>query len=202
MELVEESAPQDPLQQFERWRRHAEEEGELQPDAMAMATAGLDGRPSARFVMLRGLDECGFIFYTNYDSKKALELGENPWGSIAFYWTKCGRQVRAEGSVEHLTVEESDTYFESRSRESQIAAWASPQSQLITDRQWLERRWQEGEVKFPEQLPRPKWWGGFRLRPDVIEFWQQRPHRMHDRLRYQKRDDGTWSLERLAPWCG
>ena len=199
MELVEESAPQDPLQQFGRWRRHAEEAGELLPDAMALATAGMDGRPSARFVMLRGLDDHGFVFYTNYNSRKALELEESRWGSLAFYWPKCERQVTAEGTVERVTAEESDAFFQSRSREAQIEAWASPQSQVIADRQSLERRWQETEAQFPEQPPRPEWWGGFRLQPEVIEFWQQRPHRIHDRLRYRKKDDGRWSLERLAP---
>ena len=199
MELLEESAPQDPLQQFERWRRHAEEQGELQPSAMTLATAGADGRPSARIVMLRGFDERGFVFYTNYNSRKAVELGENPWAGLAFNWPGCGRQVRAEGPVERVTAEESDAYFQGRPRESQIEAWASPQSQVVAGRQWLERRWQEQGAKFPDQLPRPEWWGGYRLRPDVVEFWQQRPHRMHDRLRYRKRDDGRWSLERLAP---
>ena len=199
VELTEESAPQDPLQQFRRWQQHAEDLGELLPNAMALATAGVDGRPSARFVILRGLDERGFIFYTNYNSRKALDLEENRRGSLAFNWPRSQRQVIAEGAVDRVTSEESDAYFESRPRETQVEAWASPQSQVIPDRQWLERRWQEREAELPEQPSRPEWWGGYRLQPDVIEFWQQRPQRMHDRLRYHKKDDGTWSLERLAP---
>ena len=199
MELVEESSPQDPLQQFDLWRRNAEEAGELLPDAMALATASADGRPSARFVMLRSLDERGFVFYTNYNSRKALELSENRWGSLAFYWPKCERQVTAAGTVERVSPEESNAFFRRRPREAQIEAWASAQSQVIANRNWLENRWRECEAEFPDQTPRPEWWGGYRLQPDVIEFWQQRPHRIHDRLRYEKKDDGRWSLERLAP---
>ena len=199
MELVEDSAPRDPLRLFELWRQDAEEAGELLPGAMALATASADGRPSARFVMLRSLDERGFVFYTNYNSSKALELEGNPWGSLAFNWPKCQRQVTAEGTVERVAPEESDAFFQGRSREAQIEAWASPQSQVIADRQWLEARWREWEAKLPEPAERPESWGGYRLMPAVIEFWQSRPHRMHDRLRYQKQDDGSWSLERLAP---
>ena len=199
MELLEESAPRDPLQLFQLWRRDAEEVGDLLPDAVALATASADGRPSARFVMLRSLEERGFVFYTNYNSSKALELEENSRGSMAFNWPKCQRQVTVEGSVERVSSEESDAFFQSRSREAQIEAWASPQSQVIADRQWLESQWQEWEAKLPDQAQRPEWWGGYRLGPDMIEFWQSRPHRIHDRLRYQLQADGTWSLERLAP---
>ena len=199
MELSEQRAAEDPIKHFERWRREAQEAGEIQPDAMALATSGKDGHPSARFVMLRRLDQRGFVFYTNYSSRKAKELAEVPWGSLAFYWPRCERQVRVEGPVEPVGEEESDAYFQSRPRDSQLETWASPQRKVIPSRTWLERRWQGSEDKFPEQVPRPDWWGGYRVSPNVVEFWEQRPHRMHDRLRYQRQDDGTWSLERLAP---
>ena len=199
MELTEKQAARDPIHHFESWRQHAYEAGELQPDAMALATVGKNGRPSVRFVMLRGVGDQGLVFYTNYESRKGEELAENRWGSLAFYWPKSERQVRAEGLVERVTPEESDAYFEVRPHEAQIEAWASPQSQAISNREWLESRWKNMEAKFPERVPRPESWGGYRLRSILVEFWQQRPHRMHDRLRYQRRDNEAWSLERLSP---
>ena len=198
-ELLEDSAARDPFQQFALWQQQAEEAEEDPLDVIALATSSPEGRPSVRFVNLRGVDERGFVFYTNYEGRKGQELGSNPWGSFALFWRKCQRQVRVEGSVERISAGESDVYFRSRPRESGLETWASPQSRVIPDRKWLENRWQEFNAKFPEEPPRPEWWGGFRIRPDVIEFWQSRPYRMHDRLRYQKRDDGTWSMERLSP---
>ena len=199
MELVEEDATTDPIQQFKSWRQEAHETGEAQPDSMALATVGKDCRPSARFVMLRAVETEGFVFYTNYSSRKAQELADNPWASLVTYWPRSERQVRVEGVVERVAEGVSDAYFLIRPRESQLEAWASPQSQVIPNRAWLEGRWRDYEDKLPEQVLRPDWWGGYRLRPSVMEFWQQRPHRMHDRLRYQKEGDGKWSLERLAP---
>ena len=197
-ELTEEDSPADPMEMFLRWRAYAFELEEYQPDAMALATVR-DGQPSTRFVMLRGADEHGLVFYTNYTSRKYLDLVENPEASIALYWPRCERQVRVEGVVERISEEESDTYFETRPRESQIEAWASPQSRVIDGRDWLERRWRRHQAEFPDRVPRPEWWGGFRIRPSVVEFWQQGAHRMHDRLLYRKREDGSWSLVRLAP---
>lgn len=199
MELVEERVPQDPVVQFERWLRYAEEVGEFQPYAMALATVSEDGRPSARFIMLRLIDSRGFVFYTNYNSRKARELAQRPWGSLVFYWPKCERQVRVEGHVDRITREESDEYFLSRPRESQIEAWASPQGEVIPNRAWLEQHWEDCEAKFPGHVPRPDWWGGYRLQPETMEFWEQRPHRMHDRLLYEKQGEKAWSLKRLAP---
>ena len=149
--------------------------------------------------MLRGVDPRGFVFYPNYDSRKAQELAENPWASLVFYWPRTERQVRVEGVVERIAPKESDAYFLTRPRDSRLEAWASTQSRVIAGREWLEQRWKETEARFPDEVPRPEHWGGFRLKPEAIEFWQQGPHRMHDRLRYQNRDDGTWSLDRLAP---
>ena len=199
MELVEERAPKEPIRQFERWRQDAFDAEEPQPEAMALATVSAGGRPSARMVMLRGVDGRGFMFYSNYDSRKAREIAENPWASVVFYWPKTQRQVKVEGSVERLAAEESDAYFQTRPRESRLEAWASPQSRVIAGREWLEDRWEETAARFHDQVPRPEHWGGFRLKPDVVEFWQQGPHRMHDLLCYRRGDDETWSPERLAP---
>ena len=196
--LTENGSPADPMQLFRQWRAHAYELVEYQPDAMALSTV-MDGQPSTRFVMLRAADERGLVFYTNYTSRKSLGLAENPRASVALYWPKCERQVRAEGVVERISEEESDAYFETRPRESQIEAWASPQSRVIDGRGWLESRWRRHETEFPDRVPRPEWWGGFRMRPSAVEFWQQGAHRMHDRLLYRKRDDGSWSLDWLAP---
>jgi pyridoxamine 5'-phosphate oxidase len=149
--------------------------------------------------MLRALDQRGFVFYTNYHSRKAMELEENPRGSLAFNWPSCKKQVTAEGTVRRIEAAESDVFFQTRPREAKLEAWAFPQSKVIPGRQWLERLWQENEAKFPDGIPRPGWWGGYRLQPDLIEFWQQDPYRIHDRLRYRKSDDGTWELDRLAP---
>ena len=199
MELLEKHAPKEPLPLFQIWRDDAEARGVLQPDAMALATVGSDGRPSVRFVMLRGLDEHGLVFYTNYTSRKAVELSENGWASLAFYWPQSERQVRVEGEVARIPDDESDTYFSSRPREAQLETRASRQSVAIPSREYLERRWQTHDRRFPGEAPRPEWWGGYRLRPTSIEFWQQREHRMHDRLRYQLQSDGNWRIERLSP---
>ena len=198
MELLEKNALQDPIEQFIRWREEAREAGEPQTGHIALATAGKDGRPSVRFVILRSVDERGFVFYTNYTSRKAREMDENPWGGFALHWPVSERQVRVEGAIERISSEESDAYFHIRPRESRLETWASPQSRVIDGRPWLEARWMKFEAEFTESVPRPDWWGGYRLVPEVVEFWQQRPHRMHDRLEYYK-DAGVWAVRRLSP---
>ena len=199
MGLFEEDAAEDPIEQFGLWRQDAVDAGERQPDAVSLATATTDGRPSVRFVMLRGVDNRGFVFYTNYTSRKALELEDNGAASLAIYWPLCERQVRVEGVVQRLPSEQSDAYFQTRPREARLETWASPQSRVIDGREWLERRWRERDSRFREGVPRPEWWGGYRLHPSAIEFWQQGEHRMHDRLLYRRLDDGSWKRERLAP---
>ena len=198
MELLETEVLQDPIDQFVRWRDEAREAGEPQTSHIALATAGKDGRPSVRFVILRSVDERGFVFYTSYTSRKAREMDENPRGSFALHWPVSERQVRVDGAIQRISPQESDAYFHTRPRESRLETWASPQSRVIDGRPWLEARWRRFEAELGESVPRPDWWGGYRLVPEVVEFWQQRPHRMHDRLEY-RRDAGVWTIRRLAP---
>ena len=166
---------------------------------MTLATATRAGVPSARIVLLKGVDDRGFVFFTNYQSHKGRELTENPVAALVFLWTPLERQVRIEGSVERITAEESDTYFHSRPLESRLGAWASDQSRVIPDRNLLEQRYQELHLKYQgQEIPRPPDWGGFRVIPSVIEFWQGRPSRLHDRLRYRLQEN-HWLIERLAP---
>jgi pyridoxamine 5'-phosphate oxidase len=167
--------------------------------AMTLATADQDGCPSARTVLLKDFDERGFVFYTNYDSPKARALAGNPRAALVFHWPDRERQVCVSGPVARLSDEESDAYFLTRPRESQLGAWASPQSRVIASREELDRRVAECERRFADrEVPRPPYWGGFRLAPEVVEFWQGRPSRLHDRFRYRKAA-GTWVIERLAP---
>jgi pyridoxamine 5'-phosphate oxidase len=167
---------------------------------MTLATATPDGRPSARVVLLRGHDENGFVFFTNYGARKGDELATNPRAALVFYWPEIDRQIRIEGRVERATPQESDAYFQSRPRGSQLGAWASPQSEVIASREVLEARLHEVEARYPEgPVPRPPFWGGFRVVPDSIEFWQEGPSRLHDRLRYVRLASGGWRLERLSP---
>ena len=166
---------------------------------MTLATVGQDGQPSARTVLLKTVDERGFIFYTNYDSRKGRELTENPAAALTFFWSELERQVCVAGTVTKLTAAESEVYFKSRPRGSQIGAWASNQSEVIPDRAVLEARWRELEQKFPDTVPLPPNWGGFVLKPARIEFWQGRPSRLHDRFSYVRQADGTWRVERLSP---
>ena len=168
-------------------------------NAMTLATVGQDGQPSARTVLLKTVDERGFIFYTNYDSRKGRELTENPAAALTFFWSELERQVCVAGTVTKLTAAESEVYFKSRPRGSQIGAWASNQSEVIPDRAVLEVRWRELEQKFPDTVPLPPNWGGFVLKPARIEFWQGRPSRLHDRFSYVRQADGTWRVERLSP---
>jgi pyridoxamine 5'-phosphate oxidase len=195
--LRESEADPDALAQFRRW--FAEAAGLPQPEAMTLATATVDAEPSARMVLLRGLDERGFVFFTNFDSRKGRELLSNPRAALVFYWAAQDRQVRVEGRVEPVSAAESDAYFAGRARGSQLGAWASPQSEVIPGREFLEKRMRDLERRYAgQEVPRPPHWGGWRVVPEVIEFWQGQPNRLHDRLRY-RRQEGGWSLERLAP---
>jgi pyridoxamine 5'-phosphate oxidase len=197
--LAEADVDPDPVVQFGRWFEQAERSGLLEPHAMTLATATPDGRPSARMVLLRGFDERGFCFYTNYESRKGAELAANPRAALVFWWDKLERQVRIEGHIERTSRAESEAYFASRPPGSQLSAAASPQSRVIDDRAALERRVAELATTVPDgRLPLPEFWGGYRLVPEVVEFWQGRSNRLHDRLRYRRAGDG-WRIERLAP---
>ena len=190
----------DPIKQFIGWLQEAESAEIPQPDAMTLATCGRDGRPSARIVLLRGVDEYGFVFFTNYRSRKARNLEENPVAALTFHWLPLSRQVRVEGTVMPLGSSESDRYFAQRPRGHQIAAHASPQSQVIPDRCVLANQFVEISRKFEAKaVPRPRHWGGYRIAPDMVEFWQEGENRLHDRLRYRRDHTGCWVLERLAP---
>jgi pyridoxamine 5'-phosphate oxidase len=198
--LREEDLDPDPIRQFQGWLAEAALSEVAEVNAMALATATPDGRPAVRMLLLRGVDERGFSFFTNYDSRKARELDANPYAAMVFFWHDLERQVRVEGRVERVSAEESDRYFHSRPAGSRLGAWASPQSAVIPGREVLEARFGELQRHHADNvIPRPENWGGYRLVPDAIEFWQGRPNRLHDRLRYSRRDQGGWLIERLAP---
>jgi pyridoxamine 5'-phosphate oxidase len=197
--LREQDCDPDPIRQFDHWLQAAISAGLPEPNAMTLATCTPDGRPSARIVLLKGLDERGFVFFTNYLSRKGHELHDNPRAALVFYWAALERQVRAEGIVEKVTAEESDAYHRTRPRGSQFGAWCSFQSEVVAGREVLEERLRELEATFGAgEVPRPPHWGGYRLRPVSIEFWQGRPNRLHDRIRYRL-VDGKWIMERLSP---
>lgn len=191
----------DPVELFQSWFAAARKSGLFLPEAMTLATATPDGRPSARMVLLKQADSDGFVFFTNYTSRKAGELDANPWASLLFHWPILQRQVRVEGRVERVSREESAAYYHSRPRGSQIGAWASDQSSRVDDRATLERRVKEFEAKFGEgEIPLPDHWGGFRVIPHRIEFWQGRPFRLHDRVIFERTEDGdAWTTHRLYP---
>jgi pyridoxamine 5'-phosphate oxidase len=198
--LREQDADPDPFRQFERWFVQATEAGTSQPEAAAVASATPDGRPSVRMVLVKQTGPDGFVFYTNYESRKGVELTANPRAALLFHWQRLGRQVRIEGPVERVAREESLAYAHSRPRGSQLSALASPQSRPIPSRDWLEQRAAELEDRYAgQELPLGESWGGFRLRPERLEFWQHRQSRMHDRLLYTPDSAGGWKVQRLAP---
>lgn len=198
--LDEKQVDPDPLKLFAKWFEAAVASGSRLPESMTLATANADGKPSARVVLLKGFDERGFVFYTNYRSAKGRDLEENPRAALVMYWVGLDRQVRVEGEVEKVSIEESDAYFKTRPRESQLGAIASPQSQVIESRDVLERRHDELEEEYRDrEVTRPKHWGGYRVKPNRIEFWQNREGRLHDRILYQRTADGSWTINRLAP---
>jgi pyridoxamine 5'-phosphate oxidase len=197
--LLESDVDCDPLAQFRRWYADAEAAGIRMPQAMALATASAVGAPSVRMVLLKGIEDGEFVFYTGYVSRKAGELAANPNGALLFYWDPLGRQVRVEGSVRRVSAEDSDAYFATRPHGAQLAAAASRQSAVLSSRAELDARVAELEQRYAgEEVPRPDHWGGYRLAPELYEFWQHREDRAHDRLRY-RRDGGNWILERLSP---
>jgi pyridoxamine 5'-phosphate oxidase len=189
----------DPIKQFESWFTAAFNAHILDANAMTLATC-VDAKPSARVVLLKDFDERGFVFFTNYASGKGEQLEKNPNAALVFYWMEVERQIRIEGKVEKTSREESEEYFHSRPFGAQLGAWASPQSQVIDARRVLQARLEEMKQRFPEgQIPLPPHWGGYRVKPDRIEFWQGRPDRLHDRFRYTRQKDGSWRIDRLAP---
>jgi len=199
-DLDEKTADRDPLKLFQLWFDEAIASGSRLPEAMTLATATKEGRPSGRVVLLKQLDQQGFVFYTNYNSRKGRELDGNPFASLVCYWVQLDRQVRVEGEVERVSAAESDEYFATRPRESQIGALASPQSEVIESRKFLEQRFHDFEAMYRDRaVTRPAHWGGYRLKPELIEFWQNREGRLHDRILYERQGDGSWSIKRLAP---
>ncbi len=189
----------NPFVQFEKWIKEAIEAQVNEPNAMTLCTATKEGKPSARIVLLRNFTEDGFIYYTNYTSRKGIEISDNPNCAILFFWPELERQIRIEGEVQKQTSEESDLYFNTRPRESKIGAWTSSQSKVISDREVLNKEFEINSNKYPtDMIPRPVFWGGYIVKPLTIEFWQGRPNRLHDRILYTK-ENNNWKIDRLAP---
>ena len=197
--LTEANAPADPVELFTAWMNEATEAGLRLPNAMTLATVTQQGHPAARMVLLKAVEHGGFVFYTNYESSKARDLEHRARAALLFHWNALERQVRIEGRVERVSGEDSDAYFATRPLGSRHSAWASPQSTVVPDRAWLEERAREYRARYETQVPRPPFWGGYRVAAESIEFWQGREDRLHDRLRYRAQADGTWTIERLAP---
>ncbi|MDQ6889264.1 MAG: pyridoxamine 5'-phosphate oxidase [Bacteroidota bacterium] len=198
--LLEKDVIRNPIHQFEKWWTQALESNIIESNAMTLATCNAEGKPSARIVLLKGIRDNGFLFFTNYDSRKGKEMGKNKFVSLVFFWKELERQVRIEGVVEKISPKESDAYFAKRPRESRIGAWSSPQSSVIANREILEQNASHYNKQFDtENIPRPENWGGYIVHPNVIEFWQGRPGRLHDRLQYSIDEKEIWKIERLAP---
>jgi pyridoxamine 5'-phosphate oxidase len=198
--LDETTVDRDPIKLFRLWFDDATASGSRLPESMTLATATPGGRPSARVVLLKNVDANGFVFYTNYRSAKAQQLDQNPQAALVFYWVGLDRQVRVEGCVERVSAAESDEYFKTRPRESQLGALASPQSEVIESREVLEGRLLALEQEYRDrEVERPAHWGGYRLKPERVEFWENRPGRLHDRIAYDLQADGSWTIKRLAP---
>lgn len=189
----------DPIAQFQNWFTQAMEAEIVEPNAMTLATVNADGQPSTRIVLLKAVDQRGFSFYTNYESRKGRELAENPKASLTFFWVGLERQISVQGTVSKLSREESEAYFAVRPLGSQRGAWVSKQSTIVENRDYLEKRLSEVEAQYGDKVPMPPYWGGYVLAPNSVEFWQGRPSRLHDRLRYRKNPDGSWFIERLSP---
>ena len=198
--LSEKDVAKDPIKQFGRWFKEAMEANIIEPNAMTLATTSIDRKPSARIVLMKGYEERGFLFYSNYLSAKGKEMAKNPVVALVFFWPELARQVRIEGTVEKLTKEESEKYFRTRPKASQIGAVVSPQSQIIEGRDSLEKSWKENETRYENRdIPKPAYWGGYIVKPQVVEFWQGRESRLHDRIVYKKADKQNWKIVRLAP---
>lgn len=198
--LLEKDVMPSPIEQFQKWWDQAISSEILEPNAMTLATASADGFPSARIVLLKGFDEKGFVFFTNYQSFKGTQLEENPKACLVFFWKELERQVRITGLVSKLPEAESDEYFQSRPVSSRLGAWASPQSQVIENREWLENNFENKKESFGNgEVPRPPHWGGYGVKPVMVEFWQGRVSRLHDRIQYTLEENGAWKIERLAP---
>lgn len=198
--LLETDIEKDAIAQFDKWWQQAIAARLPEPNAMTLATASSDGMPSARIVLLKGYSADGFVFFTNYKSYKAMQLDENPKACLVFFWTELERQIRITGLVRKLPAADSNAYYLSRPKGSQLGAWASPQSQVIPSRDWLDEAYLETEAAYNgKELQRPEHWGGYLVQPVIIEFWQGRPSRLHDRIQYSLQENGQWKAERLAP---
>lgn len=199
--LNEQSCETNPIVQFERWIKDAQAADLKEPNAVTLATASAQGRPSARVVLLKEVSDLGFVFYTNYGSRKALEIETNPFAALTFWWPELERQVRVEGNVQRVGREQSELYFRTRPKGSRLGAWASHQSEVLPSRESLEAKLTELEMQYAatDEVPTPEFWGGYCVVPEAIEFWQGRPNRLHDRLRYRKDSAVTWKIERLYP---